>query len=263
VRIDLPVVHAERGPATVSAELDGPADGGVGRVVLMHGFARGPAALDVLTSALAGAGYAALRPAVPSFRRRSGMNDALLFDALADAIPSVLPGQAPIVMVGHSAGGAGCARMAARMVRSGVAVGGVLLVDANESLAPMLVDAVDELAGFLPPTGIRLVAAAPNRCNRQGLTPRLVAASGVGFIGVRQRGGAHCEIEGERTDLVCRRMCGAAPDPARTAALHALASAWIGDLARPAAPPGGEAVTWPSDVDREDFEPLPGSLDIA
>jgi hypothetical protein len=111
-----------------------------------------------------------------------------------------------------------------------VVLAGAVLVDPNEAMTPMLIPALPAIV-TREQRALRLVVAEPGRCNRQGLTPRLVGEQVPGFIGLRMVGGTHCEIEGGAADVVCRRLCGGASDPVRSARLRALITTWVLGLA--------------------------------
>jgi pimeloyl-ACP methyl ester carboxylesterase len=198
-------------------------------VLLMHGFARGPSVLDEFTAALVAAGSRVVRPHIRSFGRRRGMTDPDFLGAAARAAMAQVDPTRPTVVIGHSAGGACAAHVAAELHRAGHPVLGVVLVDPNESLTPMLVPGVEYL-GRLGAEAIRVAAAEPGRCNRKGLGPQTVASLAPGFVGVRIVGGTHCEIEGTAADLVCKAACGGASDPERTSMLHALLVGWVAGL---------------------------------
>lgn len=229
--VSVPVMLAH-GPAALDVVLDVPADATplAPRVLLMHGFARGPRVLDELVDDLVAAGCRVARPHIRSFKRRGGMTDPEFLAAAAESAIGVLEGQGPVIVMGHSAGGAGAAHAAAHLLACGVAVRGVVLVDPNESLTPMLVPALDVLAA-LDRQALRLAVAEPGRCNRQGLGPRMIAEHGASFVGVRMVKGTHCEIEGAAADIVCRRVCGGASDPVRSARLRGLLTAWVSGIA--------------------------------
>ncbi len=229
--LTLPVMLPQ-GPGAVDVVLDDDPNLGdqAPRVLLMHGFARGPRVLDELVADLVAAGARVVRPHIRSFKRKSGMTDPGFIAAAAEASLTVLRGTGPLVLIGHSAGGASAAHAAGHLIAQGVAIEGVVLVDPNEGMSPMLVPALPAIVAK-DVRALRLAAAEPGRCNRQGLTPRLVAEEVPGFVGLRMVGGTHCEIEGTAADVVCRRLCGGASDPQRSARLRALITAWVLGLA--------------------------------
>jgi pimeloyl-ACP methyl ester carboxylesterase len=225
--LTLPVMLPQ-GPGAVDVVLDDdPAIGDQApRVLLMHGFARGPRVLDELVDELVAAGVRVVRPHIRSFKRKAGMTDPGFIAAAAEAALTVLRGSGPLVVMGHSAGGAGAAHAAGHLIAQGVVVAGVVLVDPNEGMSPMLIPALPAIVAK-DARALRLAVAEPGRCNRQGLTPRLVADEVPGFVGLRMVGGTHCEIEGAAADLVCRGLCGGASDPQRSARLRALITGWV------------------------------------
>jgi pimeloyl-ACP methyl ester carboxylesterase len=226
-RASLTVDVGDRSVA-VEVLLDGP-DDPVGAAIVVHGFARGPKVLDAVSGALVQRGIAVARPAIKSFGRKDGLTDPAFLDALAPEVAALLPSGVPVVVMGHSAGGGVAALIAARLLPD---VAGLVLVDPNESLTPMLVPGVQAVAE-LGRHSIRVAAAEPGRCNRRGLGPRTVMEHDAGALVVRMVGGTHCEIEADAADLVCRTLCGGRSDGARVEALHALLGAWVSALAAP------------------------------
>lgn len=229
--VSVPVM-LPRGTSSVDVVVDDIPDlaSSAPRVLLMHGFARGPGVLDELVDDLTAAGCRVVRPRIKSFARGGGMTDPAFIAAAAESALAVLPGSGPLVVVGHSAGGAGAAHAAGHLATREVAVSGLVMIDPNEAMTPMLLPALPSIIND-DERVVRVVAAEPGRCNRQGLTPRLVARQVPGSVVLRMVGGTHCEIEGSAADLVCRGLCGGASDPVRAARLRALVTAWVLGLA--------------------------------
>jgi pimeloyl-ACP methyl ester carboxylesterase len=191
-------------------------------VLLQHGFARGPAVLDALSALLAAHGFVVVRPWIRSFGRRRGMTVPDHVRDVAEAAIGLAPEVGTWTVVGHSAGGAVAAASASGLLDAGHRVGALVLVDPNESLTPMLIPGAVAMAAAGGPGSVRVLAAEPGRCNRQGRGPDMIAAAVPDADLLRIVDGTHCEIEGEAADVVCRRLCGGPSDPQRTALLHAL-----------------------------------------
>jgi pimeloyl-ACP methyl ester carboxylesterase len=218
--LDLPLRGRE---VSVEVWVDGADSGSSGAVLLHHGFARGPGVLEVMAATLVATGRTVVRPWIRSFGRARGMTDPDHVTEVARASVALVPEATQWVVVGHSAGGAVAAFGAASLVeQSHASISGLVLVDPNESTVPMLKPGATRVAEHATSSVVRVVAAEPGRCNRQGKGPRDVAAAAPGALMLRVAGGTHCEIEGEAADIVCRRLCGGRSDPTRTDLVHGL-----------------------------------------
>jgi pimeloyl-ACP methyl ester carboxylesterase len=209
-------------PVEVEVRVDEPLVPATAGVLLQHGFARGPSVLDVLAARLLAEGFVVVRPWIRSFGRRRGMTVPEHVRDVAEAAIGLAPTVGAWTVVGHSAGGAVAAASAEGLLASGRNVGALVLVDPNESLTPMLIPGVAAMAAAGGPGSVRVLAAEPGRCNRQGRGPSMIAAAVPDADLLRIVGGTHCEIEGEAADVVCRRLCGGPSDPERTDLLHRL-----------------------------------------
>jgi pimeloyl-ACP methyl ester carboxylesterase len=207
----------------VDALIDTPASP-TGRVILFHGFGRGPGALDLLADALVASGLWVLRPHLKSRPIKGGMNDVDLMAAVALAAARVAPEVGPLSLVAHSAGGAVGMRGAQALIAAGIEIKGLVLLDANGSIEKIMDPALASLASAQVP--VRTVAAAPGRCNRQAQIADWLAAGVDGFAGVRMRSGMHCDAEDAKADRTCRLLCGGTPDPANAAVLRVLTVGW-------------------------------------
>lgn len=177
------------------------ATGGEGRgwVWLQHGFTRSGADLAGLAGLLADAGYAVVRPDIPSFRPTRSMHDARWLTEVALTVARAVDVGIPQArgvraagawsLVGHSAGAAVAVHVAACLdARHGDAgVASVVLLDPVDTVGRLL-------AAALPgaPQGT-VHACRPSRCNRHGATVRTLA--GQGWPVVEHLGLAHPDPE--------------------------------------------------------------------
>ena len=169
-------------------------------VIALPGFTRGPGHLVRLANACASEGYECLRPAlaprwlpvlymVPSHLRSIARR-------LGEAV-----GGSPIVVVGHSAGGAAGTSLAADLSAGGANVRGLVLIDGVESPNRLIATRLGELDGLR----IAAVLAPPSPCNRHSQLEDFLA----GYPNVRVEvvpGAGHGDIEGAGIG-VYRRMC--------------------------------------------------------
>jgi len=222
VTMPLPTASDGRPLGEVRALIDEP-DEPVGRILLLHGFGRGPAALDRLAYALARDGFWVMRPHLRSRPGKRGISDLEVMSALGFAVAAWRPTAGPLVVVGHSAGGAVAMRAAAQLVEGGATVHGVVLLDSNGNIERIMEPALTTLTRAGVP--VRTVAAAPGPCNRQGQIVRWLAEQDLGFAGVLTSG-THCDAEDDKADATCRLLCGGAVNPADAAVLRALVVGW-------------------------------------
>lgn len=176
-------------------------------VIALPGFTRGPEHLGRIAAACERDGYECLRPSlaprwlpvlymVPSRLRRMARRIA------EDA------GDRPIVVAGHSAGGAAGTALAADLVGAGADVHGLVLIDGVESPNHLISRRLADLHDLR----VAAVLAPPSPCNRQSQLEGFL----VGYPQVRMEvvpGAGHGDIEGAGID-VYRRMCKDASDPA-------------------------------------------------
>lgn len=223
VALPLQMASDGRPLGEVEALIDEP-DEPVGRILLLHGFGRGPAALDRLADALARDGFWVMRPHLRSRPGKGGINDVEVMSALGFAVAAWRPTAGPLVVVGHSAGGAVAMRAAAQLVQGGATVHGVVLLDSNGNIERIMEPSLAVLVRAGVP--VRTVAAAPGPCNRQGKIARWLAEQDLGFTGVALTSGTHCDAEDDKADATCRLLCGGAVNPADAAVLRALVVGW-------------------------------------
>lgn len=223
VRLPLAPAADGRTLPEVDAFIDAPAEPR-GRVILFHGFGRGPAALDRLAEHLAAAGLWVMRPHLRSKPAKGGMNDRDVMTSLGFAAAACAPEAGPLAIVGHSAGGAVAMQAAGALVEAGVELKGVVLVDSNGSIPTIMDPSLRTLSSAGVP--VRTVAAAPGRCNRKAQIARWLGEQDLGFVGVGLTTGMHCDAEDEKADLACRVLCGGSVDPANAAIVRALTTGW-------------------------------------
>lgn len=200
-----------------------------GTVVLVHGFGRSPGALTDVAERLAARGATVLRPHLSAWWWPTSTNNTRHLTRVAGQVEHLgCPG--PIVVIGHSAGGAAGAWIAAALRDRGVPVAALVLVDGVESPVGTLRRSWPRLRG-VPVTA---VCGSPSPCNRRGaletwLRQREEDPSWRVEV-VRLEGMGHGDIEGIGVG-VYRRWCGDQPDaPARGDLLRivddAVKSAW-------------------------------------
>jgi len=216
----------------------------IGCVVLFHGFGRKPDALDELTTALIDAGMWVVRPYLKS-RAKGGLNDRDLMRAVGDEVQGLKPVDLPVVVMGHSAGGAVAMVVAKEMIERAQPVVGVLLIDANGSIENIMQPGFDALSERGIP--VRTVAASAGRCNGKAATARWLMEQSQPFAGIQLTTGRHCDVEGTKSDLTCRLLCGGVPDPTNAAIIRTLAvgwsRAWLTRKSEPEIEPGGKRLS--------------------
>ena len=191
----------------------------VGTAVLLHGFTRSPRHLDVLSAACVAAGARTLRPALGSLWWPTSTNNAAHLDRVGTAVREQLaPG--PVVVVGHSAGAAAGAWIAAGLHSGGVPVTRLVMVDGVESPSGLIRRAWPRLSGVV----VHAVCAPPSRCNRHGALATWLGSRGDGTdveVDVVE-GSGHGDIEGP-SQAIYRWACGdASGQPAREHVLSAV-----------------------------------------
>lgn len=200
-----------------------------GTVVLLHGFGRSPTALADLAERLAIKGAKVVGPHLSAWWWPTCTNNTRHLTRVAvDLAGAALP--RPVVVVGHSAGGAAGAWIAAELTARGVDVAALILVDAVDSPVRSIRRSWPRLRG-VPVTAL---CGPPSPCNRRGalegwLLQREADPQWTIDV-VRVEGMGHGDIEGAGIG-VYRRWCGDDPDaPARAALLSlvedALERAW-------------------------------------
>lgn len=181
--LDLP--SGGRVRTTWTAARHEPAAGeGRGWAWVQHGFMRSGADLAGLAGLLASAGYAVVRPSIPSLRPVRSMHDpgwltevALTVSrAVEVGIPQSrgIRAAGPWSLIGHSAGGAVAVHVAACLAarHRGAGIASLLLLDPVDTVGGLLATAVPGA-----PRGL-VHACRPSRCNRGGVTVRQLADRG-------------------------------------------------------------------------------------
>ncbi len=193
----------------------------LGAAVLLHGFTRAPRHLSLLSRSLTRMGVATVRPALGSFAWGTSMNNAHHLDRVAERLSSGLP-DGPVMVVGHSAGAAAGAWLAARLLTGGVDVRGIVMVDGNDSPTHLIRRSWPSLTGI----PVRAVCAPPSRCNRQGQLATWLAQQPGDLRIVVVEGSGHGDIEGVPAS-VYRWACGDEPNAAAQAEVLDLTLTWV------------------------------------
>lgn len=208
---------------------------------LQHGFARNRQRLAGLAAHVAAHGAlvltTTLRSADPFGRTVQRLADNTTFlselaHALAREYHSLDESRGDadrpslrLCLAGHSAGADAVAYVAGRLVTDGIPVAAVVLLDpVRSATGTNLATGLRELSGASVP--VRIVAAAPSRCNANGSGVAASLQHLRGFAGVRLTTGAHTDAEGPDTDWIAARLCGS-PAPDNVAALRNLTTTWI------------------------------------
>lgn len=129
------------------------------------------------------------------------MNRPGVIDALARVIRPII-GDLDVVIVGHSAGAAAGARLAAALLTSGASVRGLVFADGVENPTRHIEHAWPTV-GALP---VRMVAAPASACNREGALTHWLGSRLDGVFGVLIADSGHGDVEGE-PHLVYRVAC--------------------------------------------------------
>lgn len=144
-------------------------DGGRGTVVLLHGFSRSPDHLADLARRCRLIGADVVAPHLSGWWWPTCTNNTRHLTRLADRIAA--GARAPVVVVGHSAGGAAGAWIAARLAAASVPVGRLVLVDPVESP----VRSIRRSWAGLEHVPVTAILGAPSPCNRDGAFRRWLA----------------------------------------------------------------------------------------
>jgi alpha-beta hydrolase superfamily lysophospholipase len=148
----------------VEATIDSPSEV-VGRALLFHGFGRKPDALDELVAVLVENNIEVVRPYLKSKARHGGLNDRDLMRAVACEFAAWSANELPVVVIGHSAGGAVAMVTAEQFLQETLTLTGVLLIDSNGKIDELMAPALAALQHKSVP--VRTIAASAGRCNRQ------------------------------------------------------------------------------------------------
>ncbi len=224
---------------------------------LQHGFARSRRHLASLAAHYAANGVLVLTTSLRSAdlfgRTVQRLRDNTRFlTAFADALAHehhVLASQGSaansgplrLCLAGHSAGADAVAYVAGQLVADGLPAAAVVLLDpVRSATGTNLATGLQRLSGASVP--VRIVAAAPSRCNANGSGVAASLQHLSGFAGVRLTSGSHTDAEGPDTDWLAARLCGS-PAPDNVAALRDLSTAWITTPNPEAVGPGSPLVT--------------------
>lgn len=134
-----------------------------GTAVLMHAFGRRPHHLDDLTARLTARGALVVRPSLSAWWWPTCTNNTRYLDRVARAVASPC-GEGPVVVLGHSAGAAAGAWVAARLVEAGRDVRTLVLIDGVESP----VRAISRSWPGLQGVPVVAICGDPGPCNRRG-----------------------------------------------------------------------------------------------
>lgn len=179
-----------------------------GWVFLQHGFARTREHLKGLAERLTDQGLVVVTPSLST----SQLNDTFLAEEMADEfiknppLPGGVSVPAGFVLAGHSIGGRFVSTMAGRFSRQLVlGFKGLLLLDAVEQN-----DEISKQLGKLGGVGVMAILAQPGVCNMLSNVTRVLdrVRRGNNFVGLRLKGGTHCDAEGGTTDALCTMTCG-------------------------------------------------------
>lgn len=177
----------------------------LGTVVLLHGFGRRPEHLDDLATRLSGLGARVVRPVLSAWWWPTCTNNTRYLDRIADAV-AVSCGTGPVVVIGHSAGAAAGAWVAARLVDQSRDVRTLVLIDGVESPVRSIARSWPRLRAV----PVLAICGDPGPCNRRGaLSEWLRERSAVGDPMVRVErlvGMGHGDVEGAGLGMYVR-MC--------------------------------------------------------
>lgn len=171
------------------------------------------------------------------------MNRRPVVAELADHLRPLLDGQ-PLAIVGHSAGAAAGACLAAHLIETGVEVSGLVFVDGVESPTRHVSNAWSSISAC----DLRVVAAPASPCNRNGELVRWLTPRMVGEFGVEVAGSGHGDIEGEPHRvyrLACRDH---SSDETRARVMHHVVAATLRVVGRSPVRHGAERPRHPADV---------------
>lgn len=203
--------------------VDRPADETVGSALLLHGFTRSPHDLDRVSEDCRDLGARTVRPALGSVWWPSSTNNSRHLDRVCDEVEAVLA-DGPVVAVGHSAGAAAGAWLAAGLRDRGRVVSTLVMIDGVESPTRL----IRRSWPLLAEVRIRAACAPPSRCNRHGALARWLAEQGRPVDLVVLPGLGHGDIEGP-TRAVYRHACGDDPRQPSADALRRLVIGWVAE----------------------------------
>jgi pimeloyl-ACP methyl ester carboxylesterase len=205
----------------------------LGTVVLLHGFGRSPERLDGLSARLASLGARVLLPALSPWWWPTCTNNTRYLNRVADAIAAASAPD-PIVVVGHSAGAAAGAWIAARLIRGGHQVTSVVFVDGVDSP----VRSIRRSWPVLQHSGVVAICGDPSPCNRHGALAKWLRAQPAEDAAdlqiVSVQGMGHGDVEGAGIGVYVR-LCKDNPSaPQREVLLDLIVGAVSRGLQAPA-----------------------------
>lgn len=212
-------------------------------VIALHGFTRRGRHLQRLAEHLVAEDLTVLRPTLRSLWWPRSMNRRPVVAELADRLGPVFDGQ-PIAIVGHSAGAAAGACLAARLIEAGTEVSGLVFVDGVESPTRHVANAWSSIRAC----DLRVVAAPPSPCNRHGELVRWLVPRMVGPFGIEIAHSGHGDVEGESHRvyrLACRER---STDETRARVMHHVVAATLRVIGHSPLTHGAEGARQPGDV---------------
>lgn len=180
-----------------------------GTVVLLHGFSRSPRDLADIAAMCRSLGADVVAPRLSAWWWPTSTNNTRHLTRFARQLAAEASG--PIVVIGHSAGGAAGAWITSTLVRAGAKVSMLVLVDAVESP----VRSIARSWSVLEHVAITAIIGAPSPCNRNGAFRRWLSEQPHDRVPdlevIELPGMGHGDIEGAGIGLYVR-LCG--DDPA-------------------------------------------------
>jgi len=186
-------------------------------VIVQHGFARSPQHMAGIAGLLAGHGFLAVRPSIPSFVVRRSLHDEKWLDRFGSRIGAAMRERAPgvrVIGIGHSAG-------AAVIAGWSTFLDGIVLVDPVDRH-----HRIERLAADVQRPPLRVSTADPSPCNRHGRTVSMLAGAGCveqGRTWWPIAGASHADPERvpvslqpadvPATELLARLACGRGGSP--------------------------------------------------
>jgi hypothetical protein len=201
----------------------------VGWVFLHHGFMRSPGHLKDLSTKLAESGVVVLTVSLSQGQMTSDSFAKETAETLALTPPHPAQIELPqsFVLAGHSLGGLFATKVSAELSVSGTpGFKGTLLFDPADRDDHMVRAAVQLRENGTP---VLAILGEGGQCNFQSNATPILRSLGREFVGIRLKGGTHCDAEGGSTDFGCKLMCGS-PKKANISALQEFGAAWLGFL---------------------------------
>ena len=214
-----------------------------GVVIALHGFTRRGRHLQRLAEHLVAEELTMVRPTLRSLWWPRSMNRRPVVVELADRLRPLLDGQ-PIAIVGHSAGAAAGACLAARLIETGTAVRGLVFVDGVESPTRHVSNAWSSISAC----DLRVVAAPPSPCNRHGELVRWLVPRMDGPFGVEIADSGHGDVEGDPHRIYRLACHDRSSGETRARVMHHVVAATLRVIGRSPLSHGAEGSRHPGDV---------------